>query len=230
LEIDKQAPRIVVSSGGGKDSMLSLHRLLASQQFNVDSMIATVTEQYKRVSIHGIRLELMEQQAKSVRVPLRKVWIPKDCTNEEYQLRMGAELDKVRAGGIQHIMFGDIFLQDIKEYRDRLAAAYGLQGVYPIWQQNGPELIREFVRLGYKAIIVCVDCAKLSSDFLGRGIDEHLLNELPPDVDVCGENGEFHTFVYAGPIFNEPVNFKRGEEKIVSENGFTFAYLDLLPN
>lgn len=209
--------------------MLSLHRILASQQYKVDSIITTVTEQYNRVSIHGVRLELMEKQASAVGLPLRKVWIPKDCSNEEYQRRMGAELDRVRAGGIQHIMFGDIFLEDIKVYRDQLAAAHGLQGVYPIWRENGPALIRQFVQLGYKAVIVALDCAKVGRQFLGREIDEALLAELPQDVDVCGENGEFHTFVYDGPIFAEPVKFTRGEEKIVSENGFTFGYVDLLP-
>ena len=175
--------------------------------------------------MHGVRRALLEQQAQSLGLPLVEVLISKGASNAEYETRMGEALDACRRRGVEAIAFGDLFLADIREYRERLLAKHGVAGLYPIWGRDTGQLIRDFVRDGFKAVVVCVDPARLSPSFAGRIIDESFLSDLPPSVDPCGEHGEFHTFVFDGPIFRNPVKFSIGE--IVCRDSFWFC--DLVP-
>ena len=215
----------VMSWSGGKDSCLALYELLRGGEFAVDSLLTTVTRDYARISMHGVRRALVEQQAQSLGIPLVEVLISKGASNAEYEGRMGEAMESCRQRGVQAIVFGDLFLADIREYRERLLAKHGLAGLYPIWGRDTAQLIRDFIRDGFKAVVVCVDPARLSPSFAGRVIDERFLSDLPASVDPCGEHGEFHTFVFDGPIFRNPVKFSIGE--IVCRDSFWFC--DLVP-
>jgi uncharacterized protein (TIGR00290 family) len=175
--------------------------------------------------MHGVRRILLERQAVSLGLPLHQITISKGATNEEYEEKTGAAFAAYHARGIRSVAFGDLFLQDIRAYRERLLAKHGMTGLYPVWGRDTAKLIRDFMRQGFKTILVCVDPAKLDSSFVGRVIDEEFLSELPPGVDPCGENGEFHTFVFDGPMFKKPVRFSRGE--VVCRDSFWFC--DLVP-
>jgi uncharacterized protein (TIGR00290 family) len=191
----------------------------------VESLLTTITRDFDRISMHGVRRVLLERQAESLGLPLREIWISKGATNEEYETQMGEALADHQSGGIDSVVFGDLFLADIRAYRDRLLARHGMTGIYPVWGRDTAALIREFLALGFQCAVVCVDPAKLDKRFAGRIIDNQFLAELPRDVDPCGENGEFHTFVYDGPNFRRPIEFRFGE--IVLRDGFWFA--DLVP-
>ncbi|MFL6264057.1 MAG: ATP-binding protein [Thermoanaerobaculia bacterium] len=203
---------ILLSWSGGKDSALALHALRSSPDFEPAGLLTTINEDYDRISVHGVRRELLERQAASIGLPLRKVLIPKDCPNEIYEDRLASALREAKAQGIDHVAFGDLFLEDIRAYREKQMAALGLTPIFPVWGLDTAELARDFLSLGFRAVLVCVDSEALDPPFvgLGRAFDESLLRDLPPGVDPCGENGEFHTFVHAGPIFREPVEIKLG--------------------
>ncbi|HEY2294996.1 MAG TPA: diphthine--ammonia ligase [Thermoanaerobaculia bacterium] len=201
---------ILLAWSGGKDSALALHALRSSPDFEPAGLLTTLNEDYDRISVHGVRRELLERQAESIGLPLRKVLIPKDCPNEIYEDRLAAALREAKALGLHHVAFGDLFLEDIRAYREKQMAALGLTPVFPLWGLDTPQLARDFITLGFQALLVCVDTEALDSSFVGRPFDESLLRDLPPGVDPCGENGEFHTFVHAGPIFREPVAVKLG--------------------
>jgi uncharacterized protein (TIGR00290 family) len=192
----------------------------------VEALLTTVTRDFDRISMHGVRRVLLERQAASLGHPLHQILISKGATNEEYESQMGEAFAGYRDKGINSVAFGDLFLQDIRAYRQRLLAKHDMVGLYPIWGRDTSKLIGEFIGLGFKAAVVCVDPAQLDPTFLGRVIDQEFLEELPPHVDPCGENGEFHTFVFDGPIFREPVEFTFGE--IVCRDSFWFC--DLLPS
>jgi uncharacterized protein (TIGR00290 family) len=217
---------ILLSWSGGKDSAFALHTLRSSPDFEPVGLLTTITEEYDRISIHGVRRELLERQAEAIGLPLRQVLIPKDCTNEIYEDRLAVALREVRAQGIRHIAFGDLFLQDIRAYRERQMAALGLEPVFPVWGLDTDELARELVRLGFQATLVCVDTEVLDPVFAGRSFDEDLLRDLPAGIDPCGENGEFHTFIHAGPIFREPVGIKLG--RVEGRGRFWFRDLEAL--
>jgi uncharacterized protein (TIGR00290 family) len=219
------AKRVLVSWSGGKDSCAALHTILRGGQ-RVEALVTTITRDYDRISMHGVRRVLLERQAESLGLPLREVLISKGAGNAEYEAALGDVLMDYRARSIDCVVFGDLFLADIRAYRDRLLAGLGMTGLYPVWGTDTAELIRTFIGLGYKTVIVCVDPAKLDPSFAGRVIDEAFLEDLPAGVDPCGENGEFHTFVFDGPIFGSPVRFSFGE--VVERNGFWFC--DLLPD
>jgi len=214
---------VLVSWSGGKDSCLALYEIQKTRR--VEALLTTVTRDFDRISMHGVRRVLLEQQAESLALPLREVWISKGATNEEYEAAMGAALGEYRARGIDEVVFGDLFLADIRAYRDRLLARHGMRGIYPVWGRDTAKFIRDFLALGFRCAVLCTDPAKLDSSFAGRVIDEQFLADLPRDVDPCGENGEFHTFVFAGPNFARPIDFTFGE--IVLRDGFCFA--DLVP-
>lgn len=201
---------ILLSWSGGKDSALALHALRSSPDFEPAGLLTTINEDYDRISVHGVRRELLERQAASIGLPLRKVLIPKDCPNEIYEDRLAAALREAKAQGIGHIAFGDLFLEDIRAYREKQMAALGLTPVFPVWGLDTAHLARDFLGLGFQALLVCVDAEALAPAFVGRSFDESLLRDLPSGVDPCGENGEFHTFVHAGPIFREPVEIRIG--------------------
>jgi uncharacterized protein (TIGR00290 family) len=175
--------------------------------------------------MHGVRRELLEEQAASLGLPLHQVFISKDASNDEYELKMGEALAKYRDRGIDSIVFGDLFLADIRAYREQFLARQMMHGLFPVWKRDTSSFIREFIELGFKTIVTCVDSRVLDQSFVGKTIDEDLLSSLPRDVDPCGENGEFHTFVFDGPSFARPVKFSLGE--IVLRESFWFC--DLVP-
>lgn len=215
----------LVSWSGGKDSCLALYEIQQTNSHQVAALLTTITRDYDRISMHGVRRVLLEQQAKSLGLRLHQVSISKGATNEEYESKMKEALSRYRAEGVNAVVFGDLFLEDIKRYREQLLAPLGMSGLFPIWKQNTAKLIRRFIDLGFKAVVTCVDPAALDHTFAGRVIDEDFLRQLPPLVDPCGENGEFHTFVFDGPMFQEEVKFSLGET--VSRDSFCFC--DLLP-
>ena len=217
--------RVVVAWSGGKDSALTLHRLQQSSAWEVAALLTTVTEDYDRVSMHGVSRALLEAQAASLGLDLIQVNIPADCSNEVYDERMLLALAECRARGIEHVAFGDIFLEDVRRYREERLAQVAMQAVFPLWGLDSGRLARDFVRLGFRAITTCVDLRVLSSSFAGREFDERFVADLPPGVDPCGENGEFHSFVYAGPNVRPPLRVEVGRR--IERAGFLFADLRL---
>ena len=217
---------VLLSWSGGKDSAMVAYHLLASQKYAIAALVTTVTQDFDRISMHGVRRELLERQAQSLGIPLKTVSIPKECSNEIYETRLRETLMSFKAQGISRIAFGDLFLADIKHYRDRLLAELGMSGLYPIWQRDTDELVRTFIGLGFKAILSCVDTQAISASFAGREINLQLLNDLPASADPCGENGEYHSFVYAGPIFRQPISCRPGECVMRTAR---FNYCDILP-
>ncbi|WNB91467.1 diphthine--ammonia ligase [Bacillus sp. NEB1478] len=225
--------KIVVSFSGGKDSMLALHRIQKSGEWEIDSLLTTLTENYDRTTMHGVRNELLEWQAESLGIPLRRVWIPQDCSNETYQRRMEAAVNKIREDDITHIMFGDIFLQDVKKYREKMLEGTGLTPVFPLWKVDSSALIDEFLTEGFKTVLCCVDTHKIDQSFVGRVMDQSFIEDYPKEHDICGENGEFHTFVFGGPSFSFPVHYKLGEHRMAKDmytGEDRFFYVDLIPN
>ena len=215
----------LVSWSGGKDSCLALRELQRTPDIRVEALLTTVTRDFDRISMHGVRRVLLERQAASLGLPLHQVLISKGATNQEYETEMGKAFSLWHDRGIDLVGFGDLFLEEIRAYRQRLLARHEMVGLYPIWGRDTAELIREFIGLGFKTAVVCVDPAQLDPSFVGRVIDDEFLEELPPHVDSCGENGEFHTFVFDGPMFKNAVKFSFGE--VVCRDSFWFC--DLLP-
>ncbi len=217
--------KVVVSWSSGKDSAYTLHRLRLQPQFEVVGLLTTVTRDFDRVSMHGVREELLRQQAAAAGLPLRIVEIPSPCPNEVYEERMRAEVAHLRDEGVSHVAFGDLFLADVRAYRETRLAGSGLAPLFPLWGSATSELAREMIRSGLRTRVVVIDPQKLPREFAGREFDEEFLRELPPSVDPCGENGEFHTFVTAGPMFSHPLSVSVGPT--VERDGFVFT--DLKP-
>ncbi|TAL01536.1 MAG: diphthine--ammonia ligase [Rhodospirillaceae bacterium] len=221
-----QPKSVLVSWSGGKDSCFALWDIQRTPGVRIEALLTTVTRDFDRISMHGVRCSLLQQQAESLGLPLRQILISKGATNWEYEERMGEAFAAYRAHGVDTVVFGDLFLEEIRAYRKRLLTRHDMIGMYPIWKRDTHQLIREFIDLGFKTAVVCVDPIKLDRSFVGRVIDAGFLAELPPNVDPCGENGEFHTFVFDGPNFTKPVNFSFGE--IVCRDSFWFC--DLIPS
>jgi uncharacterized protein (TIGR00290 family) len=217
------ATPVLVSWSGGKDSCLALYEIQKSSQVKVVALLTTITREHDRISMHGVRRRLLERQAASLELPLHPILISPGATNEEYEFEMARAFSEYRAQATDSVVFGDLFLQDIKTYRDQFLARHEMKGLYPIWQRNTTELIKEFIELGFKAVVSCVDSKALDRSFAGKTIDEAFISSLPANVDPCGENGEFHTFVYDGPNFNQPVEFSIGETTL--REGFWFRDL-----
>lgn len=215
--------RIAVSWSGGKDSGFAIYKLLQEENYLVDSLFTTITEDYQRVSIQGVRESLLEKQAESLGMPLRKMYIPKDCPNEIYQQRMDEMLESLQKEGITAVMFGDILLEDVKTYRENLVRNHGLKAVFPLWGQDTNKLIHDFIKKGFKTVTTCVDTDQLPGKFLGRVIDSDFLKELPNKADPCGENGEFHTFLFDGPLFKKKIEIIVGDK--IEEGRFHFCDL-----
>ena len=195
----------------GKDSALALYKILQNSDFKIEYLLTSVNEKYQRISMHGVRVELLEAQAKSIGLPLKIMQIPEMPTMEVYEEVMTKTLTELKNEGITHSVFGDIFLEDLRKYREDKLAEMGFEGVFPIWKIPTKDLIQEFIRLGFKTVVVCVNERYLDKSFVGRIIDQDFINDLPENVDVCRENGEFHTFCYDGPIFSKLINFEIGE-------------------
>ncbi len=213
-----------LSWSGGKDSALALWTLRRAGS-EPAALITTVTDAFDRISMHGVRRNLLARQAEMLGVPLVEVVIPPSCVNEVYEARMTEAFAVPPLSEVEAVAFGDLFLEDVRAYREERLAAAGRGGLFPLWGRDTTELAQRFISLGFEAIIVCVDPRTLDAAFAGRRYDERLLAELPPDVDPCGENGEFHTFVHGGPIFRRPIAWTPGE--VIARDGFVFA--DLAP-
>jgi uncharacterized protein (TIGR00290 family) len=206
---------------GGKDSAMALHSLLQRSDIRVVALLTTVTEGYERISMHGVRRELLDRQVQSIGLPLHEVRIPPQCVNAIYEVRMEEALRVHLENGVQTVAFGDIFLEDLRAYREKNLARMGMTALFPIWKRDTRELIRSFHANRFRAIAVCVDSKILDPSFAGRELDESFFRDLPPQADPCGENGEFHTFVFDGPIFHSPIHVRTGE--IVNRDGFVFC-------
>lgn len=233
----------------GKDSALALYKISQNPAYQIDCLLTSVNAQFQRISMHGVRVDLLEAQAKSIGIPLKIMQIPEMPTMEMYEEVMTETLTEIKQRGVTHSIFGDIFLEDLRKYREEQLAKIGFEGVFPLWKIPTLNLIEEFIALGFKTIVVCVNERYLDQSFVGRIIDQNFINDLPENVDVCGENGEFHTFTFDGPIFSEPIAFEIGEtvyrkyEKPKNEDSsntacdttasdtfdFGFWYCDLLP-
>ena len=206
---------------GGKDSAMALHALLQRRDIQIAALLTTVTEGFERISMHGVRRNLLERQAHSIGLPLHEVRIPPQCVNPVYEARMEAALRISLKKGVRKVAFGDIFLEDLRAYREKNLARLGMTAIFPIWKRDTRELIRSFHASGFRAVAVCVDPKILAPSFAGRELDESFFRDLPPHADPCGENGEFHTFVFDGPIFHSPISVRAGE--IVNRDGFVFC-------
>jgi len=208
---------------GGKDSSLALHALEQRAEVRVAGLLTTLTDEYHRISMHGVRRSLLLKQAEALGLPLHEVRIPPQGANPIYESRMECALREQLSAGVRAVAFGDIFLEDLREYRERQLARLGMQAIFPVWKRDTRELAREFCALGFRAIAVCIDPRKLDRSFAGRELTPDFFSDLPKNVDPCGENGEFHTFVFAGPIFGKPIHIRRGD--VVDREGFVFCDL-----
>ena len=210
---------------GGKDSAMALYTLHQQRHFRVVALLTTVTETYERIAMHGVRRELLRRQAESLGLPLHEVSIPPQCVNSVYEARLEEALGLFYRQGVRKVAFGDIFLEDLRAYREKNLARIGMTALFPIWKRDTRELIRFFHQQRFRAVAACVDPKVLDPSFAGRELDESFFRDLPFDADPCGENGEFHSFVFDGPIFQSPVPVRTGE--VVNRDGFVFC--DLLP-
>lgn len=214
--------KILVSWSSGKDAAWTLHTLNQQHPGAVAGLLTTVNEAFDRVAMHAVRRALLEQQAAAVQLPLHVVNIPWPCSNADYEQRMGTTVAQFAADGFTHVAFGDLFLEDVRRYREDRLAGTGLTPLFPLWRtRDTPELAREMIATGVSAYLTCVDPRKLPASFAGRAFDAELLADLPPGVDPCGENGEFHTFVWDGPMFQHRLPVRVGE--VVEREGFVFA-------
>ncbi len=218
-------PKTLVSWSSGKDSAFALQEVRATDAYEIVGLLTTVTSAFRRVSMHGVREELLDAQVASLGLPCHKIWIPSPCPNEVYEREMAQVLTQAKRGGVTHVLFGDLFLQDIRSYREKRLAELGLEGVFPLWMRDTARLAREMLDAGVQATLTCVDLRQLDASFAGRPFDDALLRGLPAGVDPCGENGEFHTFISAGPMLRAPIPVAVGE--VVQRDGFAFA--DLVP-
>lgn len=235
-----EMPKAIFCWSGGKDSSLCLHKVLTENLFDVKYLLTTVNDKFKRISMHGVREELLDEQAESIGIPLLKVGVT-EGTNNEYEKKMEACLLKAKSEGIEHVIFGDIFLEDLRVYRENNLAKVGMKGVFPIWKIDTKTLINDFVAKRFKTVLCCTNDGYLGKEWVGREIDQSFIEQLPANVDPCGENGEFHTFCYDGPIFKKKIGFTLGEivykpleiktDNVCTTNGITkgFWFCDLLP-
>jgi uncharacterized protein (TIGR00290 family) len=217
--------RVLVSWSGGKDSALALSEILEDGRYEVAALLTTVTMDFDRISMHGVRRALLERQAKSLGFRLEEVFITKSNSNEEYESSMAKVLSQYQDAGITSVVFGDIFLEDLRKYREEKLGSLNLRGIFPIWKRETNQLARFFIASGFKAITTCVDTTVLGEQFVGREINDSFLSELPIEADPCGENGEYHSFVYDGPIFKNRILLSTGE-RVLREN--RFYYCDLV--
>ena len=219
---------VVMSWSGGKDSAIALDELMKTGDYDVVSLMTTVSEEYRRISHHGVREALLEEQARAIGIPLEKVYLPSGepggCTNDVYEAIMSRVMADYKARGVETVAFGDLFLEDLRAWREANLAKADMRGIFPIWKRNTTKVAHEVIQLGYKAYLSCVE-PKVGSGFVGRLYDQEFLQLLPSEIDPCGENGEFHSFVFDGPIFRRPVSVRVGE--IVTRDGRYYA--DLLP-
>jgi uncharacterized protein (TIGR00290 family) len=217
--------KAALSWSSGKDSAMALYRVLKSKDFEIGCLLTTISDQFHRISMHGVRENLLDAQAQSLNLPIEKVMIPYPCPNEIYEEKMANVLSTLKSKDVTHVIFGDLFLQDIRRYREEKLALTDMIPVFPLWLEDTAKLARETMEVGFRAVVTCVDPRKLNPEFAGRHFDENFLESIPANVDPCGENGEFHTFVYDGPTFARPIPIEVGER--VMRDGFQFADVTL---
>lgn len=224
---------IVMSWSGGKDAAFALYKILQENKYEVKYLLTNIYDPNKRVSMHGVPEELIEAQAKSIGIPLKKMYI-KESTHEEYNLKMEEMLLSFKAEGIHKVAFGDIFLEDLKQYREDKLAEVDMQGIFPLWKRNTKELALEFISKGFKSHVCSVDASKIPSNLVGVDFSADFLNKLPNEIDACGENGEFHSYCYDGPLFNNRIDFiinGISEQKYeYNNNVFIYLFSDLKPS
>jgi uncharacterized protein (TIGR00290 family) len=216
-------PKAWLAWSTGKDSAWALHAVRRRGDLDVVALLTTVNRTHHRVAMHAVRESLLEVQAAAAGLTLITVPIPSPCRNDEYEAAMAAAMDRTRSQGVTHMIFGDLFLADVRKYREEQLAKCRMTPVFPLWGMDTRELAQEMIASGLRAILTCVDPKKLDASFAGRQWNEDLLASLPVDVDPCGENGEFHTFAFAGPMFQQPIPVRSGE--VVTRDGFVFADL-----
>jgi uncharacterized protein (TIGR00290 family) len=217
--------KILISWSSGKDSAWALHVLKQSGEYEIAGLLTTINAAFNRVAMHGTRREVLEAQAEAAGLPLWTVPLPWPCSNAEYEAAMSKACERALSEGVAAIAFGDLFLEDVRRYREERLAGTGIAPLFPLWGLNTRELVQAMLRAGVKARIVCTDPKKLPKEFSGCDLDESLLEKLPPEIDPCAENGEFHTCVYAGPMFRKPIAIESGE--VVERDGFVFADVKL---
>ncbi|HOK51066.1 MAG: diphthine--ammonia ligase [Bacteroidales bacterium] len=217
---------VVLSWSGGKDCSLALYYLKQQPNFEIVYLLTTITETYQRISMHGVRVELLNQQAAALNIPLITVPIPASCTNEEYEDRMRNALEQLKNDGIQTYAFGDIFLSDVRQYRENQLDKLSLKAIFPIWGIDTTYLSKQFLALGFKAILTCVDTQQIDASWVGHEYNQKFLKAIPSEIDPCGEKGEFHTFTFDGPIFSHPLPILKGE-KVLRDNRFYYCDLTL---
>jgi uncharacterized protein (TIGR00290 family) len=215
--------KVVVAWSGGKDSALALYET-QKEGFEISALLTTVTEKYNRISMHGVRQALLVRQGYALGIPLTKIFIPPEPSNDVYESRMASTLETYAKQGVTTVVFGDVYLEDIRAYRENQLSKMGMKAAFPLWQKPSLDLALRFIELGFKAIITCVDSNALDGSFAGRLFDEKFLSELPSTVDPCGENGEFHSFVYNGPNFMERILYTKGKS-VVRDKRFHFCDL-----
>lgn len=235
------AYKTVFNWSGGKDSALALYHVFQHQQFCVERLLTSVNNTYNRVAMHGIRAELLQQQAAAIDLPLQEFRLDDQPTMDDYNKAMTSTMEGLKQEGFTHAIYGDIFLEDLRKYREAQLATVGFQAHFPLWQRDTTELVHEFLDLGFKTIVCCVKSELLDKSFAGRMIDREFLKDLPKGIDPCGENGEFHTFVVDGPIFKQPIPYTFGETVFRAYNApkdaehadtgtMGFWFCDILPN
>ena len=230
-----QKPKTYFNWSSGKDSALALYYLQRQNHYNIDRLLTTVNAHYNRVSMHGLRRVVLESQARAIGIPLDVLEVPESPSMEEYSTLMGNKIEDLKNRGYTHTAFGDIFLEDLKVYREKMLSSVGIQTIFPIWKRDTRELLEEFFELGFRAVIVCINNSLLDASFLGKELSLELIDKFPENVEPCGENGEFHTFCFDGPIFNSPVEFALGETIFRTydnpsdkQNPIKFGFCDVL--
>ena len=224
--------KTVIAFSGGKDSTLALYKIQQNPEYEVDSLLVTLTEGFDRVSIHGVRYGMLKQQSDALGIPLREVWIPQECPNDVYQERMERAVSDMLGDGVTHMVFGDIHLEDVRAYREEMLSGTGITPIFPLWGGSVGELSREFIGLGFKTVLTCIDLEQLDRSFAGRVYNGDFIRDYPESRDVCGENGEFHTFVFDGPNFGFPIEYELGEERVTPDyltQKDRFLYIDVVP-
>ncbi len=218
---DRVPEPVLMCWSGGKDSTMALAAALRDPALRVEALLTTITDEYERISMHGVRRVLLLAQAASLGLPLEEVRITRNASNDSYDRAMRAVLERYRAKGVERVIFGDLFLEDIRQYREERLAQIGMRGLYPLWGLDTRKLAYRVIDEGYRAVLTCVDPKHLGPEFCGRDFDWRLMADFPAHVDPCGERGEFHTFVHDGPIFKHPIEIVRGE--VVNRDGFLFC-------
>ncbi len=222
----------------GKDAALAYYYLKKNNNYQINLLVTSINTHHDRVSMHGLRVKLLEIQAKEIELPLTTIKLPEEPTMEVYNNEMGKVVSHLQSQGYTHCGFGDIFLEDLRVYREKQLSPYGIKCNFPLWKRNSTVLIQEFIQLGFRAVVICIKSDLLDVSFLGREIDENFIKDLPENVDPCGENGEFHTFCFDGPIFKNPVKFTIGEKvyrayknpkKDNNNSSMGFWFCDLIP-